>query len=354
MTISKSNCGHLDNGEELVLYTMDNGMMSVSVLNYGGIVTSLSVPDRQGILDDVVLGYENIEDYLTQKSYFGCIVGRYANRINNGRFSIDGDDFILGLNEGENHLHGGYHGFDKKVWEVSTEIRNHSLALILTYRSTDGEEGYPGNVDSKVIYKLKSGETALSIEYEATTDRKTPINLTHHSYFNLSGQNDGSILNHELSLNASQYTPVCSAGIPTGEILDVAGTPFDFRDSCTIGSRIHQDHPQLHHGYDHNWILNRAEVLGELFEAATLYDPRSGRSMKVLTDQPAIQFYSGNFLGDGIKGKEGRVYRKYEGLCLETQLYPDSPNNSLFPNSILHPNEKYTHHCIYQFFTHTN
>jgi aldose 1-epimerase len=341
MKIKKEKFGEAG-GQEVFLYTLENqNGMKVKITNYGGIVTSLIVPDREGDFDDVVLGYDSLKGYLRETPYFGAIVGRYANRIARGRFSLDGETFSLAINNGPNHLHGGLRGFDKVVWDTEEVYQEGSAGLRLSYLSPDGEEGYPGNLHVVVIYKL-TADNELQIDYEAVTDKPTPVNLTHHSYFNLSGTKGGDILDHELMINADSFTEVDEHLIPTGELRNVEGTPFDFRKAFAIRERI----DQVEGGYDHNFVLNNNGVLAKVAE---LYDGNSGRIMEVYTTEPGMQFYSGNFLDGTITGKRGIIYHKYAGLCLETQHFPDSPNQPHFPNTILRPGDKYSQRTLYRF-----
>ena len=322
----------------LFTYTLTNSHgFEVSVTNYGGAVTSLKAPDRDGNFGEIVLGFETLDEYVRCPRYFGALIGRHANRIARGRFTLDGVEYQLPCNNGANHLHGGFKGFDKRVWDV----RESDKALHLSYFSKDGEEGYPGNVTAFVDYTLLDNE--LRIDYSATTDRDTIVNLTNHSYFNLRGA--GTILDHELTLNADHYTPVSEALIPTGEIKAVAGTPMDFRSGKAIGSEL-QNVPG---GYDHNFVLNNAD--GSLRPGARLYEPVTGRVLEIFTTEPGMQFYSGNFLDGSLIGRNGVAYELYTGLCLEPQHFPDAPNHSNFPSTILHPGEEYTHTSLYRFLS---
>jgi aldose 1-epimerase len=304
------------------------------------------VPDRNGRLGDVVLGYENLEGYLTNSSYFGALIGRYGNRIAKGSFQLGGTPYQLAQNNGDNHLHGGVVGFDKVIWKAKELWGEDEVGLQLTYLSHDGEEGYPGNLSVTVVYTL-TNNNELKIDYSATTDKKTIANLTNHSYFNLAG--NGDILGHELMLKADRFTPVDKGLIPTGELSSVEGTPMDFTTPTAIGARINQNDEQLIYGlgYDHNWVLNNSG--GKLALAAKIFEPTSGRVMKVYTTQPGIQFYSGNFLDGSITGKNGEIYYKHFGFCLETQHFPDSPNHSNFPSTSLNPGQRYKQTTIYKF-----
>jgi aldose 1-epimerase len=330
------------------IFTLNDGAYEARIGTYGGIVVSLKVPDRDGKPADVVLGFDNLDGYVSNfngpsDAFFGALIGRYANRIAHGSFSLDGKKYSLPLNNGENSLHGGPHGFNNVVWKAKP-IAN---GVELTYLSKDGEAGYPGNLLATVRYTLVKGD--LRIEYSATTDKDTVVNLTNHSYFNLAGQ--GDILNHQLTLHASRFTPVDAGLIPTGELKPVESSPFDFRKPTAVGARIHADDEQLHlgRGYDHNWVLDSGNAGNKLAEAAEVYDPSSGRVLKVLTDQPGIQFYSGNFLDGSIKGKGGKPDELHAALCLETQHFPDSPNHPDFPTTELKPGERYHTVTVYSF-----
>ena len=322
--------------------------MEVRVIPYGGIVTSIRVPDRNGRFDDVVLGYDDAEDYRRNNGpYMGAIIGRYANRIAKGMFTLDGQTHQLATNNGPNHLHGGNKGFDKVAWQAEEFRHADGIGVSFRYTSADGEEGYSGTLKAQVTYTL-SDDNKLIIDYVATTDKATPVNLTHHSYFNLTGTTR-DVLDHELTINADHYTPIDPTSIPTGEIAPVEGTPFDFRKPMPIGARITQDNEQLRNGngYDHNFVLNRQ---GEgLVNAAHVYEPSSGRVIDVSTTEPGVQFYSGNFLDGSIKGKSGRVYQQRFGFCLETQHFPDSPNQPQFPSTILQPGAEYRSRTVYTF-----
>ena len=318
------------------VYTLRNKSgFEVSITNYGGAITSLKTPDRHGRFGDVVLGFETIDEYVHNPRYFGALIGRHANRIGGGKFSLNGTDYQLPQNNGANHLHGGFRGFDKRDWTISED----GNTLHLTYFSKDGEEGYPGNVNAVADYTLLDNE--LHIDYRATTDRDTIVNLTNHSYFNLRGE--GTILDHELTLNADHFTPVSEDLIPTGEIKAVEGSPMDFRNGKAIGS----DLADVEGGYDHNFVLNGWDSTLRL--AARLYEPVSGRVLEILTTEPGMQFYSGNFLDGSFTGKHGFVYEKYTGLCLEPQHFPDAPNHPNFPSTVLRPGEEYKHTSIYRF-----
>ncbi len=328
-------------------YTLANSSgMQAGILNYGGTITKLITPDKKGKMGDVVLGFETFSGYLQKNEpYLGALVGRYANRIANAKFTLDGKTYKLAPNNFGNSLHGGNVGFDKVIWNVE---KIGDTSLMLTYQSKDGEEGYPGNLNVQVVYTLGS-DNSLKIDYTATTDRATPVNLTNHSYFNLSAGKDSTILDHVLQLNADKYTPVNDQLIPTGQIADVKGTPLDFTNAKAIGKDI----GKVKGGFDHNWILNKKGDDPESYReqpAATVYDPGSGRFMEVFTTQPGIQFYSGNFLNGTLQvTKGGQIYVPHAGLCLETQHYPDSPNQPSFPSTILKPGETYSQSTVYKF-----
>lgn len=347
--ITKASFGKTADGEAVDIYTLTNrGGAEVRITNYGGIVTSLKVADRNGKFDDVVLGFDNLDSYLKGHPYFGAIIGRYGNRIAKGRFTLDGTEYKLAVNNGENHLHGGIKGFDKVVWQAKPRKVANGAALVLTYLSKDGEEGYPGNLSITVVYTLTNANE-LRIDYSATTDKATVINLTHHSYFNLAGQGNGDILNHQLSVNAARFTPTDAGSIPTGELRSVRGTPFDFTQATAIGARINNDYEQLKFGkgYDHNFVLNGK--MGVMRQAARVYEPTTGRTMEVWTTEPGIQFYTGNFLDGTLTGKDGKVYQLRSGFCLETQHYPDSPNEPKFPTTVLRRGQRYHTNTIYRF-----
>lgn len=346
LIVDAKNFDTIIDGKNVALYTLenDNGMI-VQITNYGGRIVTLIVPDKEGKKADVVTGYDNIQGYVNDKSFFGGIIGRYGNRIGKGKFVIDGKEYQLPLNDGPNSLHGGMKGFDHKVWDVVKATKD---SLVLQYLSVDGEEGYPGNLKVEVIYSLNNNNE-LKIDYKAETDAPTVVNLTNHAYFNLSGHDNGDILGHLLMINASKITPVDSTLIPTGEFMNVEGTPFDFKKLQAIGSRINDDHIQLKYGkgYDHNWVLDKNG--NEMSLAAELVDTVSGRVMEVYTTEPGIQFYSGNFLDGTVIGKKGVSYKYRHALCLETQHFPDSPNKPNFPSTILRPGEMYKTSTIYKF-----
>jgi len=340
--------GKMPDGTPVEIYTLSDGAYEARIMTYGGVVVSLKAPDRNGKPADVVLGFDDVDGYVanfngSSDAFFGAIIGRYANRIAHGSFTLDGVKYSLPLNDGANSLHGGPRGFNNVVWKAKPIADG----VELSYLSKDGEGGYPGNLSAVVQYTLVNGD--LRIEYSATTDKDTVVNLTNHSYFNLSGQ--GDILKHQLMLHASRFTPVDAGLIPTGELKSVESTPFDFRKATAIGARINADDEQIHrgHGYDHNWVLDSGG--GKMAEAAELYDPESGRVLKVLTDQPGIQFYSGNFLNGSIRGKGGKPLELHSALCLETQHFPDSPNHPDFPTTELKPGERYHTVTVYRFST---
>jgi aldose 1-epimerase len=336
-------------GQVVDLITLRNSKgIEMTVLTYGGIIMSLRTPDATGALDDIVLGFDDLKSYVEKSPYFGTLIGRYGNRIAKGKFSIDGTVYTLATNNGVNHLHGGTKGWDKAVWGFEPFQNAKGVGVVLTHTSKDGDEGYPGTVKAKVTYTL-TDENQLIVDYEATTDKATTINLTQHSYFNLAGAKANDILGHELMLNAAQYTPVDDTLIPTGQIAPVEGTPFDFRTSTKIGARIGQTNEQLTRGkgYDHNWVLTRTAA--GLSEAARVVEPLTGRTMTIATTEPGIQFYSGNFLDGTLTGKGGRVYPQRAGFCLETQHYPDSPNQPNFPSTILRPGQTYSTQTVFTF-----
>jgi aldose 1-epimerase len=346
MSIHSEPWGKTKDGQQVTLYTLQNrNGMEAKIIDYGGIVVSLTAPDRSGQFADVVLGFDKLSDYETKNPFFGCITGRYANRIANGKFTLDGKSYTLAVNNGPNALHGGKVGFDKKVWRAETLRRRNGVGLKLSYTSPDGEEGYPGTLDCHVTYLL-TNKNALEIEYEATTDKPTIVNLTNHSYFNLAGAGSGSILDHELTVNADAFTPTDDTLIPTGEIRSVAGTPLDFRKPHRIGERIEADFVPLKQGlgYDHNYVLSGGPGLRT---AAKAKDPKSGRVLEVLTTEPGVQLYTGNHLK--VAGKGGQYYASRHGFCLETQHFPDSPNKPQFPPVVLRPGETYQHTCIFKF-----
>ncbi len=341
--VSKHSFGKTPDGASVDIYTLKDGALEARITTYGGIVTSLKVPDKKGNSADVVLGFDSLDGYLGKSPYFGAIIGRYGNRIAAGKFALGGKTYSIPANDGPNALHGGPRGLDKVVWKAK-EI---SHGIELSYVSPDGDQGFPGALSAVVRYTLRGKD--LKIEYSATTDKDTVLNLTNHSYFNLAGQGQGDILQHQVKLNAARYTPVDEGLIPTGELAPVEGTPFDFRKATAVGARINDDNEQLHRGkgYDHNWVLDGGG--GKLSEAAEVYEPATGRVMQVWTDQPGVQFYTGNFLDGTIIGKEGKVYQRRSALCLETQHFPDSPNHANFPSTELKSGKTYHTVTIYRF-----
>ena len=348
--ITKETFGKTKDGESVDIYTLRNRHgMETRITNYGGIVVSLTAPDRDHKFADVVLGYSNLDDYMNPPfPYFGAIIGRYGNRIAKGRFTLNGIEYKLAVNNGENHLHGGLKGFDRVVWTAQETKSAAGPALTLTYLSKDGEEGYPGNLRVRVVYTL-TNNNELKIDYTASTDKDTVTNLTHHSYFNLAGEGNGDILDHRVVLKASRFVPTDAGSIPTGELKNVAGTPFDFLRANAIGARINEDDQQLKfgNGYDHTWVINgRAGVLRQ---AASVYEPATGRVMEVWTTEPGVQFYTGNFLDGSRPGKSGKPYPRRSGFCLETQHYPDSPNRPNFPTTTLRKGATYRSTTIYRF-----
>lgn len=331
-----------------ILFTLTNANgIAVNVSDYGGVIQSLVVPDREGRLADVVLGYSSMEDYTRDASYLGALIGRFANRIGNARFTLDGQTYQLSQNDGANHLHGGFRGFDKVPWTIEAHAPQE---LVLRYTSRDGEEGYPGTVEAEVTFYLTDANE-LILDYHATADRATPVSLTHHSYFNLAGDGVRDVLDHVLLVNADAFTPVRADLIPTGEIRRVAGTPFDFRTPTAIGARIHNADEQLRigRGYDHNFVLNGSR--NALTLAARVFEPRSGRVLEVLTTMPGLQLYTGNFLAGTGPGKTGELYAPHSGFALETEHFPDAPNHAHFPFSILRPGTEYRARTIYRFTT---
>jgi aldose 1-epimerase len=349
-SVTKQPFGKMPDGTAVEIFTLSDGPIEARIMTYGGIVVSLKVPDREGKADDVVLGFDNLDGYVANSNgqhgaFIGAVIGRYANRIAHGSFVLDGKRYSLPLNNGANSLHGGPHGFNNVVWRA-VPIDN---GVQLSHLSKDGDAGYPGNLKTVVSYTLIGRD--LRIEYSATTDKDTVLNLTSHAYFNLAGQGKGDILNHELTLHASRFTPVDSELIPTGELKSVDGTPFDFRKPFKVGQRIDADDEQLHlgRGYDHNFVLDSSN--GSLAEAAEVYEPSTGRLMRVSTTEPAIQLYTGNFLDGSIKGKGGVLYQRRSALCLETQHFPDSPNHANFPSTELKPGEKFHSTTVYSFST---
>lgn len=357
--IERSAFGRLPDGREVDCYriTNDNGL-EMRVINYGGIILSLKTPDRQGRLDDIVLGFDSLDDYLSDayrqaNPYFGALIGRYGNRIANGRFALEGETYRLPTNDGPNTLHGGDVGFNQHLWHAEAFSSAQGRGVVLTDTSADGEEGFPGRLSTRVSYTL-TNDNELAIDYRAKTSRATPVNLTQHSYFNLQGEGSGSIMDQHLMLNASAYTPVGETLIPTGEIADVSGTPFDFREPTAIGARMGQKNTQLAYakGYDHNFVLSKNPGETDILSlAARVIDPHSGRVLEVSTTEPGLQFYSGNFLDGSLSGKSGQPYTLHSGLALETQHFPDSPNQPNFPSTILKPGETYHSQTVYRFST---
>ena len=349
MNIEMQAFGKTSDGTPVELYTLANDSgMQARITNYGGTLVSLLVPDRGGTPRDVVLGFDTLEEYLQHSPFFGCLVGRFGNRIAGAKFTLEGVEYTLALNDGPNHLHGGTVGFDKVVWAAQMLRGEDHAGLELRYLSADGEEGYPGNLSVTVVYTLND-ENELKIAYSATTDKATVVNLTNHSYFNLAGAGCGTVLDHELTINASRFTPVDHTLIPTGELRSVAGTLLDFRQSTRIGARIDQDDDQLGYGggYDHNWVLDHEA--GSLDLAARVYEPTTGRVMEVHTTQPAVQCYTGNMMPDTLPGKGRQAYVRRGGMCLETQHYPDSPNQPSFPSTVLEPGDAYAETTVFRF-----
>ncbi|HSE32881.1 MAG TPA: aldose epimerase family protein [Pyrinomonadaceae bacterium] len=347
--ITRANFGKTADGESVELFTLSNrNGMEAKITNYGGIVVSLTAPDRNNQYGDVVLGFNDLDSYLKGHPYFGCIIGRYGNRIAKGRFLLNGVAYKLAVNNGPNHLHGGIKGFDKVVWMARPSTTKTGALLSLTYLSKDGEEGYPGNLNARVVYTL-TNRNELRIDYFASTDKDTIVNLTNHSYFNLAGEGNGDILNHQLTLNSNRFLPTDATSIPTGELRNVRGTPFNFLVPKSVGERIEQDDQQIQFGsgYDHTWIVNGR--MGVLRQAASVYESTTGRVMEVWTSEPGVQFYTGNFLDGTLTGKSGKTYPRRSAFCLETQHYPDSPNQPKFPTTTLRKGAKYRSTTIYRF-----
>ncbi|MFD2689301.1 aldose epimerase family protein [Streptomyces phyllanthi] len=341
--------GKLADGTEVHSWSLANGGTRMEVLSYGGIVRSLEIPDREGRYANVSLGYGDLDDYVTKNNFFGALIGRYGNRIGKGRYTLDGETHRLSVNDGENSLHGGTGGFDTAVWDVEPFTEGTDVGLYLRRTSPDGEMGHPGTLTTKVTYTLtERGD--WRIDYEATTDRATVVNLTNHVYWNLAGEGSGSAHDHELDIAASRYTPVDSGLIPTGELAEVAGTPFDFRRTTRVGEHIREAHQQLLYarGMDHNWVLDKGTT-AEPEHIATLRDPSSGRTLRIATTEPGVQFYSGNFLDGTLVGPSGRIYRQGDALCLETQHFPDSPNRPDFPSTVLRPGQVYRSATVHSF-----
>ncbi len=351
-TITKADFGTMPDGQPVDIYTLRNANgAEARIMTYGGILQSLCVPDKNGKLGDVVLGFDTLDGYTNPKyvagcPYFGALIGRYGNRIGGGQFTLEGQTYTLPKNDHGNTLHGGIKGFDKVVWTAKPLVGIHGPQLVLAYLSKDGEEGFPGNLEVTAIYTLTE-DNALKLEFTAKTDKPTVVNLTHHSYFNLEGQGNGDILNHLVYINANQTTPVDSTLIPTGALADVTGTPFDFRTPTAIGARINDPNPILQYGpgYDHNWVINKP--LGQFGLQSRVIAPNSGRVMEVWSDQPGLQFYSGNFLDGSLHGKDGKVYKKRSAFAMEPQHYPDSPNKPQFPSTELKPGQ--TYHCVIEY-----
>jgi aldose 1-epimerase len=355
-SITKAPFGDVS-GQAVDRYTLKNcNDMEVKILTYGGILQEISVPDRKNKVANVTLGFDNLADYVAKSPYFGCITGRYANRIALGQFTLDGVTYQLPINNPPNSLHGGDVGFDKHVWAATPFTTSKTVGLVLEFTSPDGDQGYPGELTTKVTYTLTQ-QNEIVMDYHATTDAPTIVNLTNHAYFNLEGEGTSAIYDHVLELNAPRYTPVDPTLIPTGAIDPVAGTPLDFTKPTAIGDRIRDGHPQLviGRGYDHNWVLNRSNPNDKaLILAARVREPDSGRVLSIYTQEPGIQFYSGNFLDGTLVGTSGRMYRQGDGFALETQHYPDSPNHANFPSTVLRPGEVYETQTIYQFSTKKN
>jgi len=349
--IKKEKFGTTPDGQAVDVYTLTNSQrVEVRIMTFGGIVLSVRVPDRNGKLDDVVLGFDSLEPYFTNSPYFGAIIGRYGNRIANGKFALDGTEYTLPKNNGPNTLHGGVKGFHKVVWQAEPLEKKNGVALVLRYTSKDGEEGFPGNLKTKVTYTL-TDSNELAIDYEATTDKATPVNLTSHSYFNLAGQGTGDVLADELQINADRFIPVDKTLIPTGELRPVKGTPMDFTKPTAIGAHIKDNYDQLTMalGYDQTFVLNRKGSGLEF--AARVHEPSTGRILEIETTEPGVQFYAANNLDGSLTGKQGRVYKQYYALCLETQHFPDSPNHPGFPSTILRAGETYHSKTVYKFST---
>jgi aldose 1-epimerase len=350
-TIRKESFGQTASGDQIDLYTLWNKKgMEVTITNFGATVVALRVPDRAGKPADVVLGFDTLDGYERGTAYFGATVGRYGNRIGGGQFSINGRTYTLPKNNGNNTLHGGIVGFDKKVWKARAVASTGGESLEMSYLSPDGEEGFPGNLSVKVVFTLPADRNELKIDYTASTDKDTVLNLTNHSYFNLAGEGNGDILDHVLTLHAKQFTPVDKTLIPTGELRNVAGTPMDFSTATAIGKRINERYEQLvfGKGYDHNWVIASDGRKG-LTPAAEAYDPKSGRKLDVLTTEPGVQFYSGNFLDSSVKGKGNKAYGQRAAFCLETQHFPDSPNHPNFPSTLLKPNSVFQSQTVFRF-----
>jgi len=352
LSVQEETWGHLPDGRPVSLYTVTNANnITVQISDYGGTLVSVKWPDARNHIDDVLLGYYHLNGYLKNNPYFGGLIGRYANRIAKGRFTLDGQQYTLATNDGPNSLHGGDKGFNQRMWEAEPITGRDSTGVRLRYISPDMEEGYPGKLTVEVEYSLNN-DNELRLDYTATTTKKTVVNLTNHAYWNLKGQGNGTILDHLMMMNADQFTPIDSTLIPTGELRDVAGTPFDFRQPTAIGTRIHQENRQLRYGngYDHNWVLNKPRA-GALTLACRVTEKSTGRVLEVYTTEPGLQFYSGNFLDGTIHGKDNKVYEHRGAFVLEAQHFPDSPNHPNFPSTVLEPGEQYTQTTIYKFTT---
>ena len=353
-SVTRGTFGTLPDGTSVELFTLKNASgAEVRITNYGGIVTAIKVPDRSGKLDDVVLGYDSLDGYIKNPTYFGAVIGRYANRIGKAQFKLDGKTYKLAANNGANTLHGGIKGFDKAVWQADPFEKPGSAGVVLTYTSPDGEEGYPGTLATRVTYTFTDANELIA-DYTATTDKPTVLNLTNHSYFNLAGEGSGDVLAHQLTINADRYTPADATLIPRGELASVAGTPLDFRTSTAIGAHIDADDPQLKLGlgYDHNFVINRqaaANKDNELVPAARVEEPKTGRILEVSTTEPGVQLYTANHLDGSVVGKAGHAYGKRNAFCLETQHYPDSPNKPSFPTATLRPGETFHSQTVYAF-----
>lgn len=345
--VSQASFGQSPTGAPADLFTLTNANgVIVKITNFGGVITEIHTPDKNGVFADINLGFDHIEPYYTDAPYFGALIGRFGNRIAKGKFTLDGVNYQLATNNGNNHLHGGVTGFDKVLWDAATFTAENSVGLTLKYLSADGNQGYPGNLQVTVIYEL-TNDNEILVKYHAVTDKATPINLTQHAYFNLAGK--GDILNHEITINADRFTAIDAEAIPTGELPLVENTPFDFRSARLIGERINDDDEQIKNGsgYDHNFVLNKTSAK-ELSLAARVSEKNSGRVLEVFTQEPGVQFYSGNFLTGALTGK-GWNYTRRSGFCLEPQHFPDSPNQPTFPNTILRPGEEYTSVMSYKF-----
>ncbi|MDX2644666.1 galactose mutarotase [Streptomyces sp. PA03-1a] len=350
--VSKEHFGTLEDGTKVDIWTVSNGGITLKVLSYGGVVQTLELPDRRGRRVNVSLGFDDIAGYVANSPYFGALIGRYGNRIAGGKFTLDGHTYQLPVNDGPNSLHGGDRGFDKRVWEVEGFKAGSDAGLVLRYTSADGEMGYPGTLKVKVVYTL-TADARWRIDYTATTDKATVVNLTNHTYFNLRGEGDGGIYDHEVQIAARRYTPVGSTLIPTGELAPVAGTPFDFRSAKAIGRDIRSAHQQVLYGQgiDHNFVLDKGRTAAPE-HIVTVTEPVSGRVMRIATTEPGVQFYTGNFLTGAFAGSSGRVYRQGDGFCLETQHFPDSPNQPSFPSTVLRPGQTYRSTTVHSFGTH--